>query len=363
MAPLKQLFEPFEEWGTRFIHKLQSDRFFSARLQLIALYFIGGSSIYLFLSWFLGAIIRKQLYAVVLVQSGPAAEQAIALFETQSLLLRFTVLTFFALFAFFITEFALRPIKKAAELQQRFIGIVSHELRTPLTVMRNASEVALRQADALTKERAVRVITENLEEIDRLSNTLQFLLTFSDLKNRNRPADLRPVSLVTVVERVVALIEKENDSAEVMLSYVPDGHSYLVRGNQIALEGLLANLIANALRYSPAAEKVTIALAQGKSGTILSVSDMGRGIAKKDLPYIFEPFYRGEEGIVEQRMGGAGLGLSIVKEIADLHHAALGVETGMGKGSTFTVTFPAFKTVIHKTGRLTSLDMRTHAVH
>ena len=290
--------------------------------------------------WVVGSVSLKAVYAIARVQNGEAVDTAFAIYRQQMVHRRFIMATLFAVSAYFFTEFALRPVKRAADLQKRFIAIVSHELRTPLTIMKNTSEIALRNSESLDHEKALRIIESNLEETNKLSQTVQFLLTFSLLRTQKRIPEMQTVNLSEVVSKIMPVLEKESEEREVKFSFsssVPGN----VLGSPIALEGLVLNLARNAIAHTLSDGQVSLAISQNKSHTRLQVTDTGSGIAKKDLPYIFEPFYRGKnEDRNEDTYKGFGLGLSIVKEIAEFHRATITVDSRENIGTTFIVTFP-----------------------
>jgi signal transduction histidine kinase len=337
---LKKLYAQCVAWVTQFRNKIRTDAFFAVRFQLIGLYLVIGALIFMFIGWVLGSLTLRNVYDVALVQNGHPVEVAFAIYHHQIAQRRLVMAVLFALSAYFFTEFALIPVKKSADIQKRFIAIVSHELRTPLTIMKNASEVALRNPAALTPEKSERLIRSNLEEINRLSETVQFLLTFSLLRTQKRIPEMQPVSLAGVVTKIMSLLENESRERDVHLVHETES-SGMVMGNTIALEGLVTNLIKNAISHTPPEGTVTVKIQEGKSFVRLHVSDTGSGISKKDIRYIFEPFYRGtNEERNEGTHKGFGLGLSIVKEVAEFHQARIAIETKEGEGTHFVVTFP-----------------------
>jgi two-component system phosphate regulon sensor histidine kinase PhoR len=111
----------------------------------------------------------------------------------------------------------------------------------------------------------------------------------------------------------------------------------IVCGNFTALEELLANLVKNAITFSPKGGVVRITAKMDGASVRLAIADNGKGIAEEDLPHIFEPFYQSGG---KKHGGGSGLGLTLVKQIAKLHHAKIEVKTKIGSGTTFTVEFP-----------------------
>ena len=113
-----------------------------------------------------------------------------------------------------------------------------------------------------------------------------------------------------------------------------------IRGNKNALMDLLVILLDNAIKYSPKNKPVTISVKKTDSYILISVYDRGIGVEKKDIPYIFDRFYRADSARSTTGIGGYGLGLSIAKKIAEIHHGSIQVESKVGAGSTFTVQLP-----------------------
>jgi two-component system sensor histidine kinase CiaH len=343
MTMIKKSYVPFAVRVTQFRNKLRTDPFMVAQLQIISLYFIVGAIIFVVVGWFWGYLLRQPLYRIAPYENGLPVLTAIATLEKQLLVERFFMILSFAIAAVFLAEFALRPIRKSADLQKRFVAIVSHELRTPLTIIKNASEVALRNEESLTREKAISILKSNLEETNRLSDTIQFLLTFSTLQNSARLSATQEMSLSDIAKKVFKTMESESLARGINLS-LETSTTGLVRGNATALEGLIVNLVKNAIYHTPKKGNISITINSLAGATRLLVADTGHGIAKKDIPYIFKPFFRGENGnyLSEQQsesLKGTGLGLSIVKEVAELHRASVTVHTSEA-GSIFTVTFP-----------------------
>lgn len=322
-------------------NRIHTDPFFVTHVQLMLLYFVIGVVIFIFFGWYLSNVSFQPVYeAARVLQANSTTLEAIDDYKQASLERRLLLTLLFTVATYFLTQFAMRPIKKSVELQERFISIVSHELRTPLTVMKNMSEIALRNPQSLDVEKATRILQSNLEETDKLSDTIRFLVAFSGLKIQRQIPDVQPVSLETVAKKALEDAQREAALFGVTLSLdarVPG----IVRGNPAALGGLVTNLVRNAIFHTPREGSVSVSLDEVKGRIQLSVSDTGKGIPKKDLPYIFQPFYQGQSGTVhEQAQKGLGLGLSIVKEVAELHHGRVSVRTIEGTGTVFAVLFP-----------------------
>lgn len=221
--------------------------------------------------------------------------------------------------------------------QQQFIADVSHELRTPLTVLRGSLEVALEEERPADEYReAIGSALLEVRHLTRISQNLLFLtrgesgrvtLSFANL-------DLGRFAADTVRDLAPAVADRQMQievSAPLARIFVfADGGR---------LQQVLHNLIENALQYTESGGRIHVRVASAPGEALLSVSDTGVGIPEDDLPYIFERFFRSKRSR-RVNPGGSGLGLSIVRWIVEAHKGKIGVESTVGKGSTFTVRLP-----------------------
>ncbi len=336
MTMLENLFKPFVDWGIALKSKFFSDPFRTTRLQLMALYFLICIVIFVLLGWFVSSLAFQPVYQMFQVPSGSAAEAAYQHYQQQQFTRRMILIMLLVISTYFLGEFAMRPARKAAELQKHFIAVASHELRTPLAVMKNMAEVALRNPDTLTHEKAVGIIRSNLEETNRLAETVQFLLSSSLLRTQNQIPDSPPLVLSDHVERLLTMFENDITSQSIVLRKSLDPKS-TIRGNRIALEALISNLLKNAIQHMPAGGTLTVVVGPDAHGRVkFEVGNTGTAIPRSDLGYLFEPFFRGRTA----KGSGFGLGLSIARQSADLHKASIRVSSTAKSGTSFTVIFP-----------------------
>lgn len=338
---MKNVLQPFEGWVTRFRSRFRTDPFLRARLQLMLSYFAIGVVIFMFFGWFFTSLGLSNIYETsMLVPEDVPLHEALAAYESEMFRRRLFMVVLFTIATYFLTEFAMRPIRKSVELQERFIAIVSHELRTPLTVMKNMAEVALRNPDTIDREKAEKLIRSNLEETNKLTDTIKFLLAFSSLKIQKEIPDVELIALSDVAKEAAEELRERAVEQCVSLSFITEGDTG-VRGNATALRGVVANLLRNALNHTPRDGRVALRVLGRATDVQLEVEDTGRGVAKKDLPFVFEPFYRGND--VAREPGeeqGLGLGLSIVKEVVSLHRGKVAIRSALGEGTQVTLTFP-----------------------
>jgi two-component system, OmpR family, sensor kinase len=217
-------------------------------------------------------------------------------------------------------------LRTSMDAQRSFLAETSHELRTPLTSLQGFLERASRRADSEVKQGGD--INRDLEDAKRISQTMSRLV-----------ADLLQLSRGELVQELVPhLIDPYTDilqpvSEEFAGVRLTGEEGETLVGDPERLRQLVRNLVANAVRATGDAGKVELCLRSEESAVQLEVIDAGPGIPDEMLPYIFDKFYKGAGG-------GAGLGLAIAKQIAEVHQGQLAVESVVGKGSTFRLTLP-----------------------
>ncbi len=221
-------------------------------------------------------------------------------------------------------------IQDSFEDQRRFVHEASHELRNPLAVARTNLELAQNTGglDALVKGSEIA-----LRATDRMGVIVDDLL---EQVRQGMPSVRRePVDLSRLV--VDATVEFKAAAGERSLRIVASpGESIVVNGDESALRRALSNLVANAVRLAPTGSTITIGVASAGECATLTVTDEGPGIARADLESVFQRFWRGVDSGT-----GSGLGLSIVRQIAERHGGSATVESEPGRGSTFTLKLPA----------------------
>lgn len=246
------------------------------------------------------------------------------------------------LFGFLIARFALWPTRNSLQFQKRFIGNIAHEIRTPLAIIKTNTEVAL--FDPHLSESVRETFTDTITELDRISETINNLLSFDTLTRPRRmvcePTDIGALAL-SVIEQHEGLAQ----SRGVKLS-ADIGEKRFVHGNSIALDQVLTNLIKNAVNYTPKDQggmvTVTVGASDAHSKVVVTVKDTGIGISQKDLYHIFEPFYRGDTSRARGiGTGTSGLGLAIVNEIVRLHKGAISIRSTPGSGTEIRIVLPS----------------------
>jgi signal transduction histidine kinase len=229
-------------------------------------------------------------------------------------------------------------LKETMEIKSQFISTVSHELRTPLAAMKEGIAIVLDEVAGRINEKQKKFLDIAKRNVDRLQNMINNILDFQKLEAEKiglhiQNNDVKQVAL-EVHETMVPYAEK--NGVELLLGLADNLPEAKFDRDRIVQ--VLINLIGNAIKFSPKGGRTHLNVQHRDEELIISVNDTGVGIPKKELPKIFERFYRAEQQ--REEVQGTGLGLSIVHKIVMRHGGRIEVESEVGQGSTFTVFLP-----------------------
>jgi two-component system, OmpR family, sensor histidine kinase BaeS len=229
-------------------------------------------------------------------------------------------------------------LQREEEMRKANVADLAHELRTPLMGMLARIEAA---QDGVLEDDAANLVAMHDEAL-RLSRLLDDLSTLADAERPGMLLIHAPVDLAEVaasqVQAVAAQFEEKGVDVQVALQPA------IVAGDRDRLTQVVANLLSNALRYTDAGGTVSIVVRPDGRNALLEVTDTGIGIASDDIPKVFTRFWRGERSR-SRATGGAGIGLSVVKELVDAHGGVMDVQSAVGVGSTFSVRIPSEREV------------------
>lgn len=236
---------------------------------------------------------------------------------------------------YFLAGRTLRPIKEMIDEQHQFISNASHELRTPIATLRAEMEGSLLEKHISDKQ-ARTLISSNLEELGTLQGLSNNLLQLAQVDNVGLEKSMQDLSILEVIkaaERKVKLLANKKQ-----ITLKTQSKEYLVIGDKASLIEALVILLDNAIKYSPAKTTIIISTIENSRTITIKVIDQGIGISEKDLPHIFERFYRADAS--RSKTEGYGLGLSIAKKIIEGHQGTISVQSKEKQGTTFSVTLP-----------------------
>ena len=235
---------------------------------------------------------------------------------------------------------AISDITKQQKLEnsrKAFVANVSHELRTPLTNIKSYAETMLdSDLDPETTESFLQVINS---EADRMTRLVRDLLVLSQLDHANTGLKPEEIDISALVSDTVNTMRIEAKNRQLTLTYVPGSSTETIMADPDRIRQVIVNILSNAIKYTPAHGNVTVLCGQQKNNVYVQISDTGIGIPEKDLPMLFERFYRVDKAR-SREMGGTGLGLAIAKEMVEAHNGSIAIDSEYGKGTTVTIYLP-----------------------
>ncbi len=242
-----------------------------------------------------------------------------------------------------LTIFILHDITRMKELERLrkdFVANVSHELRTPVTVIKGFTETLSEDFDKLGRKEQLYFLEKIHRNVGRLHDLLEDLLLLSGLEAGDRYFSPERCALNRVVEEFAEsfALRVENEGKQLVTELDPTLPEATL--DPLKIHQVLQNLCDNALRYAKGCTRVIIRTRREGLYLSLSVEDDGSGIPERDLPHIFERFYRVDKGR-SRELGGTGLGLSIVKHIAQIHGGEVSAFSEKGEGTNITLLLPA----------------------
>lgn len=234
-------------------------------------------------------------------------------------------------------RYELQKEQELSEVKSNLMRTISHEFRTPLALIVTATDFLDKYIDRLSAERRterLQAIRAQVKHLGDMLDDITFVVQGTLHHFNARPAPLKLEAYCrSVVADIQASIGKDHQ-----FSFTTDGQLEEGIADKALIQRILTNLLANAVKYSPANSVITFMLYRSEDDAVIAISDRGMGIDPEEQKRIFEPFYRGSS--VLDSVGGTGLGLSIVKDCVNLHGGTISVESELGKGTTFVVRLP-----------------------
>jgi signal transduction histidine kinase len=238
---------------------------------------------------------------------------------------------------YFLAGRTLRPIQHMVDEQNRFITDASHELRTPLTALRSEMEATLLDKH-IEATQTKKLIASNLEEVIHLQSLSDNLLQLVQYQNNTNHPMLKNVSLLQSMEDALKKITPLAKRKSITIKNTVDDRNILALPTNLTQLWII--LLENAVKYSPKKSTVSISSSQLDYSVEICIEDNGIGIDPKDIPFIFDRFYRADKSRTKTDADGYGLGLSIAKNIVQALNGTIQVKSTKDKGTTFTVLLP-----------------------
>lgn len=231
-------------------------------------------------------------------------------------------------------------IKTLEQMRSDFVANVSHELKSPLTSIKGFAETLKYVEDKPTREKFLDIIYIESERLTRLINDI---LTLSDLENKDSSINFEKIDVNTSIKEIYHIMEPAANGKNIKIKLELEANEIIIYGDRDKFKQMIINLVDNGIKYTNTGGQVRINTSKLNNKVKIVISDNGIGIPEKNIPRLFERFYRVDKGR-SREMGGTGLGLAIVKHIVSLLNGNIRVESVVGQGTSFILEFPSGST-------------------
>ncbi len=311
----------------------KSNEFFRARIKLTIFYAIIIAALIVLFSgtlWFEINEIHDNFHQEKIIESNELfLDEFTDEFADKILLIDIFVFILTTFLSYFLAGKNLQPIAKKMKQQAQFIEDAAHEIKNPLAAI-FASGTSILRVKEISDKQSREVLGEILEESNRLISLTSQLLQFKDKEH----VSLEEVQVKKIVEKIIQTLQPLLLEKKIIL----DTHlvNFSLSMAESDFESIVFNLLHNAIKFSHKEGKIIIRLEKEKK---LSIQDFGIGLSEKEIPFIFDRFYKADKARTFGANTGSGLGLSIVKNIIHFHNGKIRVDRGKTAGCVFTVTF------------------------
>ena len=240
---------------------------------------------------------------------------------------------------FFISVRALAVQRKLDNMKSEFINNMTHEIKTPLATVSLACEMLRDETISNDEESRKNFLGIINDENQRLRVLVDTILQSAKMSKKTFRINPKEVDVHQIIEKVTQSFNLTLANRDGILVKRLEASPSVIVADEMHLTNLIFNLIDNGIKYSPNAPQITIATKVTDGHFLLSISDEGIGISKEDQRHVFEKFYRVSTGDIHN-VKGFGIGLNYVAQVVKLHQGHITLESELGKGSTFTVSFP-----------------------
>ncbi|MEO6182579.1 MAG: ATP-binding protein, partial [Verrucomicrobiota bacterium] len=238
-----------------------------------------------------------------------------------------------------IIEESNRKLVELGQVKDRFFANISHELRTPLTLLLSPLETMIHQRGASFDSETKSLFGIMHANGMRLLKLINDLLDLVRLESGRMEVKREPMEMLTFIRGIASAAQQMAENKGIKLEISVEPNFGPVLADRDKLEKVVLNLCFNALKFTPKGGRVELRVAKKENDFILTVTDTGIGIAQKDLPFVFDRFWQAD-GSSKRKFQGVGIGLSLVKELTEIHGGKVSVESEEGNGTTFTVRIP-----------------------
>lgn len=231
-----------------------------------------------------------------------------------------------------------KELSKTDQYRRDLMANVSHDLKTPLTMIKAYAEMS-RDLHVNQKKKRQENLNIIIEETDRLTTLVNDILDLSKMQSDMEKLKIEQVELISMIEKILKRYQILKETEKYNFIFEHSKEKLYAQLDRKKIEQVIYNLINNAIYYTGTDHQVKIKVKENKEGILIEIIDTGKGIAKKDIPYIWDKYYKTEK-LHKRNLIGTGLGLSIVKNILELHQFPYGIESKNKKGSNFYFLIP-----------------------
>lgn len=231
-------------------------------------------------------------------------------------------------------------LRRLEETRTRFLSSISHELRTPITVIKGFIHTIIDEKPIVETPEAHRALRVMDGEIDRLTRLVNDLLELSRLRSKKLSMEMITLNADSLVEETFAQMVPNAKRMGLNMELNLTVKNTELQADRDRMKQVIINLIDNAIKYTPAGRKVTVSTRREDKYWILDIVDTGMGIARDELPFLFERFFRTRDKKKKKLIKGTGLGMAIVKEIVDAHNGKIKVDSKRGEGTRIHIYIP-----------------------
>ncbi|OHE59848.1 MAG: hypothetical protein A2Z47_02865 [Thermodesulfovibrio sp. RBG_19FT_COMBO_42_12] len=225
------------------------------------------------------------------------------------------------------------------KIKSNFLAMVSHQLKSPLSSTLLQTSILLDGMVGEMSEKQRDLIQKIKAKIRGMTDLVNDVLDVCFIEEGAYVAQIEALNLPEILQRTVELMQPQSHDKNIGFQVSIDEDLPLITGNRSSIEAMFINLISNAIKYTPANGQFHVHMMKKAQHIQIEISDTGLGIEAKDIPHIFEKFFR-ERSERTKHISGTGLGLSIVKGVVEAHRGSIHVESEVGKGTTFTILLP-----------------------
>lgn len=340
---MKHYLKQSTELAINLMHKFKNDPFQKAHLKLTAFYTLVTMIIVVVFSFVLFFSLQKNAQDIVdeSIDTTSAIlyqdiKHNIEDVENTIFVVDFILLFLVSGLGYVIAGKTLKPIKETLESQKRFLADASHDLRTPLAIIKSEAQVLI-QSNSDQVQDYKKVVESTLEEINKMSRLVDDLLIIARTDVIHINTIIEKFDVQNLLQKITSKMEIQAHKKNITL-ILKDSIPFLISGNTHTLERAIRNIVQNAINYTPNNGTVSLSLTQEKNVCLLEITDTGVGINQKDLPYVFDRFYKTEHS--RNDGSGSGLGLPITKQIVEQHGGSIKLLSKVGIGTEVIITIP-----------------------